>query len=535
MTGSNKCHYMPRFLRPSLHKIRQKHRMWWLYLAAACVFALGGPVLANSDAQISKLRTGLQNLEQFLDQPSSQIISLKQTAARFGLQDYIETGAISGIRQHSLARPKIRAPLHAQVMDMRLGLAMLTQSYGASENKVVLDAQNSDVRNALVLMRGEATLADIRALLLETRLQTARAGISLTLDVPLIIWSDATLRLAPGEILLLNRARGAFVLNFGHMTIDGATIAVAGDENLRSLKFNPFVTTAGGGSVQVNESNITGLGFGYSPKFSGFSVLRNALFPARHSTYITNSFFSDIVGIALSGVADPLIQGNNLRNMRGNALSLRQSPHARVVLNLFSGEMQTNAIRVENNSINASIAGNIILGGSRAGIVVRYDSHDAQVTKNIVWRRDGGGIMLAQSKCGQISDNLVLDNAQKGVEIRSSSDSIVAQNLIASNNSAGIWVSAQADLAQTFIGNNRLVSNGAGIATATGGRLILQGNDFSAQFPRLLSGDLALQSHHIAQNIRDKKQISLTTSGVSDNIKPSESCTNFDDAIRRSQ
>ncbi len=508
--------------------------MWWLYLAAACVFGLGTPALANPDAQISKLRSGLENLEQLLNQPSSQIMPLKQTAARFGLQDYVETGAIAGTIQHNPARPKLHAPLDARVMDMRLGLAMLTQSHGASENKVVLDAQSRDDRNALVLMRGEATLADIRALLLATRLQTTHTGVSLTLDVPLIIWSDAALRLAPGEILLLNRSRGAFVLNFGHMTIDGATIGVTGDENLRSLKFNPFVTTAGGGSVQMSQSNIIGLGFGHSPKFSGFSVLRNALFSAQHPTRIINSFFSGIVGVAFNGVSGPLIQGNNFRNMRSNALSLRQSPHARVVLNLFSGGMKTNAIRVEHNSINAVIAGNIILGGSRAGIVVRHDSHNAQVTQNIVWQRDGGGIMLAQSECGQIVDNLVLDNAQKGVEIRSSTDSVVAQNLIASNHSAGVWVSAQTNAAQTFVGNNRLVSNGSGIATATGGSLILQGNDFSAQFPKLLSGDLASQSHHIAQNIRGEKQITLTASGLSSNIKPSR-CTNFDNAIREGQ
>ena len=500
--------------------------MRWLYIAVACVFGFGIPAHADPDVELSKLRTNLQDFKLHLNDPPSQILSTRELIAQFGLQKYVETGAIIGFRKQAFPAPKIRAGLDGQVMDMRLGMAMLTQTYGASENKVVIDAQGQESRQALVLMSGDATLADIGALLSAARLQESSAGHSLTLDVPLIIWTGAALRLQPGETLLLNRTRGAFVINFGHLKINGATIKSSGGKNFHSKKFNPFVATGGGGSVQLDQATIIGLGFGHSPKFSGFSVLRNALFPAQHPTHIINSRFSDLVSVAISGVSDVIIQGNNFRDMRGNAVSLSHSRYGRVVANIFSGKMQTNAIRVENGSVNSVVAGNIILGGKRAGIIVRHNSNNTRVTNNIIWKREGGGIMLAHMKCGQISDNLVFENAQKGVEIRSSQGSVIAKNRILSNHSAGIWVSAQKDAAQTVIKNNTLKSNGSGISTATGGSIILDGNDFSDQFPRLLGGDLALQSQHIVKNIMGEKQIIFTVGGQTDSIEPSEACAN---------
>ncbi len=466
----------------------------------------------------------MQELERLLNDPDNQTAPLGDVISQVGLQSYVETGEIIRSR---LFGPSRSAPTDApigQTVDMRLGLTMLTQTYGGTENKVVLDAQGGENRQALVIMSGQARLSDVRALLASTRLQAARREQDLTLDVPLIIWKGAQLRLVPGETLLLNRTSGAFVLNLGHIEIQRATIAVTGEINPHSAAFIPFVATAGGGSVQADQARFLGLGFGHSPKFSGFSILRNALFPARYPTHIINSFFHDFVGIAVSGVADVVIQGNNFRNARGNAVSLKQSRRSRVVSNLFSGSMPTNAIRVENGSVDSIVTGNIILGGERAGIVVRHNSDRTQVMKNIVWKRQGGGIMLAQSDCGRIKDNLVLDNAQKGVEIRNSQDARVATNLIASNHSAGIWISAQTDTTQTYINGNTLISNGSGLAAATGGIVILEGNDFSSQFPRLLSGDWAQQSRIIAGNLLGQEQIILANRKLPDTIASQNSC-----------
>ena len=336
----------------------------------------------------------------------------------------------------------------------------------------------------------------------------------MTLDVPLIIWTKASLRLGMGETLLLNRASGAFVLNFGNMDIDRATIAVTGEENQFSPKFNPFVATAGAGSVQVDGATISGLGFGHSAKFSGFSVLRHALSPARFPTRITNSIFSDVAGVSIQGVSDVVVQGNNFRQTRASAVTLARSSYGRVVSNVFTGGMPTNAIRIQDGSNNVIVAGNIILRGERAGIVVKNNSKRALVTNNIIWRRDGGGIQVVKSDCGQVSGNLVFGNAQKGIEMRNSRGSLIDGNLIAANHSAGIWVSAQDTTESTLIRQNRIAGNGSGLETATAGVLVLDGNDFSAQFPRLLKGEWARQTHVIAQNLTGQEQIVFSTNGI---------------------
>lgn len=479
---------------------------------------------ASPDDPTFQLRANLQVLEQSLDDQATGTLFPAALIAQAGLQKYIELDTTTGFLPPAMPAEMSAKPINAQPMDVRLGLTMLTQSFGAKENKAVLDAQGEPGRQVLTLLGGSATLADIRQLLQSTGLQFAQGQETLTLDVPLVIWSGAELHLLPGDTLLLNRASGAFVLNFGHVTVDRATIASTGDENPHNTQFRPFITTSGGGSIQLDQARILGLGFGHTSKFSGFSVVRNALLTPAFPTRISDSLFVDIIGIATSGTSDVVIQGNVFRDMRGSAIAMTQSRHARVLSNLFSGALPTNAIRIERGSIDAIVAGNVILGGTRAGIVVRHDSHQSQIMRNIVWRRDGGGITLAGSKCSRVVMNLVMDNGQKGIEVRNSQDSVVEANWIRSNHSAGVWISAQPADARTFLNHNVLSENGSGIASATGGDIILQGNDFTAQFPQFLSGDLARQSRHIAQNIFDPEPFLMTATGIERNLDLSPDC-----------
>jgi parallel beta-helix repeat protein len=187
--------------------------------------------------------------------------------------------------------------------------------------------------------------------------------------------------------------------------------------------------------------------------------------------------------------------------------------------------MPTNAIRIADGSNNAVVAGNIILRGERAGIVVKNNSKAALVANNIIWRRDGGGIQVVKSDCGQVSGNLVFGNTQKGIEMRNSRGSLIDGNLIAANHSAGIWVSAQDAAEQTLIRTNRIAGNGSGLETATAGVLILDGNDFSSQFPRLLKGEWARQTHVIARNLTGQEQIVFSTNGDATPATASENCS----------
>jgi mannuronan 5-epimerase len=509
---------MPKVLFPQEYKTIITQFMRWLIVASACFLSTVQLLHAEVDESTIKLRSDLQRFEQTLEDPASHVMAPAGLIEQAGLQGYVQLNALNKSAPSIAPIQRTLSPVTGQAMDMRLGMTIITQSYGAAENKVVLDAQGEPGRQALTIMSGEATLADIRRLLQSTRLQFTQGQGPLTLDVPLIIWKGAQLHLLPGEVLSLNRLTGAMILNFGHIKIDRATIKSVGGENPYNEQFRPFVATSGGGSAQVDQARIVGLGFGNLAKFSGFSVVLTALFPTQHPTRILDSLFYDVVGLATSGTSDVIIQGNIFRDMRGSAVSMAQSRHARVISNLFTGKSPTNAIRIEHGSVDAFVAGNVILSGERAGIVVRHNSHYSLVLRNIVWARRGGGISMSRTKCSRVDSNLVMDNGQKGIEVRSSKDNLIEANILTSNHSAGIWISAQAEMAQTFVNANILSANGAGISSATGARIVLENNDFAAQFPQFLGGDLALQSRHIAENMDGHEKIVLTGAGRKRNM-----------------
>ncbi|MFT5341307.1 MAG: poly(beta-D-mannuronate) C5 epimerase [Paracoccaceae bacterium] len=498
-----------------------------LFAASVCLLWMVQSVHATSDDATIKLRANLGVLEQTLDDPTTHTLAPAGLIAKAGLQDYVALNTVNRFTPSRTPPKTSHVPVTGLAMDIRLGMTILTQSYGASENKIVLEAQGEVGRQALTLMSGEATLTDIRRLLQSTRLQYVHGQGPLTLDVPLIIWKGAQLRLLPGETLSLNRTTGAIILNFGHIQVDRATIISVGEENPHNEKFRPFVVTSGGGSAQLDQARIIGLGFGHLPKFSGFSVMLTALFPTQYPTQIFDSLFQDVVSLATSGTSDVTIQGNIFRDMRGSAVTMTRSRHARVISNLFTGRSQTNAIRIEHGSVGAVIAGNVILNGDRAGVVIRHNSHHSLVLRNIIWAREGGGILLSHSECSRVISNLVMDNGQKGIEVRSSKESLIEANIVVSNHSAGIWVSAQENGTQTFVTANILGANGTGIASATGATIVLEKNDFTAQFPQFLGGDLALQSRHIAQNIDGHEKVILTSAGRQQNTDLYPECPQY--------
>ena len=82
-----------------------------------------------------------------------------------------------------------------------------------------------------------------------------------------------------------------------------------------------------------------------------------------------------------------------------------------------------------------------------------------------------------------------------------------------SNDSAAIWVGDQPPDALTRIEGNVLAFNGAGLAAASGERLLLGGNDLSRQFLQFLSGDLGTQVAVLNRDMRGVAPVVLTTAG----------------------
>jgi mannuronan 5-epimerase len=491
--------------------------MRWLLAAVAFVMFWTQPSMAETPAErLARNQPSLAPsavLEAFSADladgptaPATEMITAAGLADEVHLTDYAAPETLAWA-----TRPA--APVEAQAMNLRLALTMLTQAYGADDVSDVLDAQPERDRSALVIRKGTATMADLRRLLRETRLQQVPEAGPLELTVPLVIWSGAALHLQKGEVLNLSRPQGAFVMNFGLVQLDNVEITSVGTTNKESPVFMPFVTTADGGVIQAAGTRFAGLGFGRTQKFSGVAIMQGTIRNPLQASWIESSVFDSVMTVSASMAHDVRLRGNHFSNMRGAALKVSRSIGTQILLNVFSGRMRTNAIMVEDGSTDALIAGNVVLGGKRAGIVVRADSTDAQVAHNIVWHRVGGGIVLIGSDCGVVAGNLVISNRQKGIEVRSSEEAVVTDNAILDNNSAGLWVSKQSSEAMTFVRGNLLAENGAGVSAAAGAAILMEGNDFSRQFQQFLSGDLATQTAHMARDMRGQEAIVLTAGG----------------------
>ena len=84
----------------------------------------------------------------------------------------------------------------------------------------------------------------------------------------------------------------------------------------------------------------------------------------------------------------------------------------------------------------------------------------------------------------------MLQNAQSGLAVSDSAGLKVSANRLIDNGNAGISVTGQPDYAVIEIASNELDGNRVGIKGSTTARLSFAKNDFRAQAPRLLDGEL---------------------------------------------
>ena len=322
------------------------------------------------------------------------------------------------------------------------------------------------------------------------------------------------MHLAPGDHLKLSRPDGAFIVSFGRFVSQSSHLTGWGQENPHSKDFNPFVAVAGRGSAHVAGTTFTKLGFGETPKFSGFSVVSNQLTQSPNASTLVDNLFDRLNSVSVLKTQGAQIIGNRFLDMRYSSLVVSDAPSSRIWGNLIAGNSPTNAIRVMTGSKGTVVIGNVLLKGKRVGILVRDNDGSVLVSKNIIWKRNGAAIKFLRSRCGIAAENLALDNRQKGIEVRQSDNTGIFANTIAANHSAGLWISAQNDNATTFVEANALNGNGSGLSTATGAHIYLTKNNFSKQMPRLLDGDSVAQTVHIASDLKGEKPYLLTASAV---------------------
>ncbi|MCH2164742.1 MAG: right-handed parallel beta-helix repeat-containing protein [Marinovum sp.] len=393
------------------------------------------------------------------------------------------------------------------ISDFRAVFAALIQGHTGQNSQAVINAQGPRGTQALSLRSGVFTLADV-ASYAEAEGYTPLPNGALT--IPIVVWPDAELLLRPDDRLTMSRRHGTFLISMGRLTVNGAIIEGSGPENAQAPSFEPFVTVMQGGTLTLRDSTLRGLGFGQTPKFIGLSVLGTLLNPRSETVSLHDNLFEDMASVSLDTVSAPSLSGNTFRAMRDVGLHLSNATQAHVIDNIFAGGAKANSIRIERHSSHAVLERNTFLQGDRVAILVASGSDNAVLRQNVIWKRDGAGIKFHRSRCGLAENNVVLDNRQKGIEVRSSDATMLRQNTISGNQTAGIWISGQRDGAVTVIDNNQLTHNRAGISAATGAELLVRGNDLSDQFPRLLDGDIAPLTHHVAMDLHGTEALHIS-------------------------
>lgn len=482
--------------------------------ALSCVGAAAQAAsVAQSQAPLGDLRARLTTLRTTLsEQPLSRDLPLDQLLRNHGLDNVASRLAAQERARDLPVVARDRAgdmPARAEPSDLRLALSILSQAANTDDNRDVLLALGTDTAEVVSFRGGVVTLSELEAagVLARTRGQPSE------LRRPVVLWEDTTLRLTEGQHVALSRPGGAFLISFGKVEIIGATLSVAGGPNVHSPDFIPFLSVGGGGVLTMERATVRDLGFRWTGKFAGVSIMAHPFMPAQGVSRIERSHFDNIVTLALTGATDVRVLDNRFHDMRDAALLITRGPRAQVQGNLFFGAAPTNAIRILDGSSDAVLSGNLLMDGQRAGILVDRGSDRVRVVGNVIWRRDGSAIKFMRTACGRAALNIALDGRQKGIEVRQSPGTVVQRNLISGSHSSAIWISAQPRGAVTHLSNNILSGNGQGLETATAARIAMSGNDFSAQMPRLVSGDLVPQNAVLARDLKGQEPMILTASG----------------------
>lgn len=455
--------------------------------AVLAVMATGG---VSGSAGASPFLTGKPGLDAALAGIGGLPTLAEAQAAAAGLKDSL--GLVSALP----AAPQ-RAPIPAfpatgtavvEMVDMRLLLAQIAVQTGARDHLALARAQDPGAQQVILLRGGHVTLPGLLALIAKTPAAAfvSRTPEGVTLTRAIVLWPDAGLKLGAKDTLILSRADGAFLANFGRLDIQGAALRGTEAANTGEPAFRPFLLTAGRGSLTVSGARFAHLGFGDTQRFGGVAVDTSGLQPPLLASSVTASAFSDVATLALINTADARASGNWLS---GGAILIAHAARTEVAGNLVSGAAEQ-AIRVSNGSTDARITDNILLG-AQGGIAVDQASLRITLTGNVLSGQTSTGIRLDKVDCVRVSGNLMALGQGAGLSISKTGRVAVAGNVIVDNGGSGILLRDQQAKASVQITGNTIAGNHEGLRGATAGALTLSGNDMEGQLPRLFAGDLA--------------------------------------------
>jgi poly(beta-D-mannuronate) C5 epimerase len=308
--------------------------------------------------------------------------------------------------------------------------------------------------------------------------------------MPIAVWNGATLSVQPGETLLLDREAGAFLLASGNLLGADGAIAGFGPENPRLKEFNPFVVVALSGSARLEGMHFTDLGFGLFPPLTGVTVLEGGFFAKPDPAVIRDNTFTNAGTLALIDADNAQVEGNVFKRAAGPSLLISGGKDIAANGNVMLTGPVAHGIKVTSGATHVEVRGNIVVDAGLNGIFADAGAADLRIEGNLIAGSKRSGVSIASADCVTVKDNLLLQNAQSGLAVSDSAGLRVSANRLIDNGNAGISVSRQPDYGVIEIASNELDGNRVGIKGSTTARLSFAQNDFRAQAPRLLDGEL---------------------------------------------
>lgn len=408
-----------------------------------------------------------------------------------------------------------------ELIDLRLVMIQIAQVTGANGQLQVLRAQPEGRLKALSL-RGGAMGLDT---LLTRAGQLAPGAVNeRKLSLPLAIQRDAELTLTDEEALWLDRAGGAFMVNFGRFETRGGVVLGTDDTNEGSAEFRPFLVTAGAGVFDAQETLFEGLGFGRNPAFAGVAVVSGGLYRAGEPSRLLSAQLRNVGSAHFGGVEAPEITDTLFADMRGTALDLRATRAARVSRNRFVDIAEGDAIELRDNATGTLIVGNQVFRAGKNGLHVLGASHGTLMRDNLVWQAGDSALSVDHADCALVYGLAALASGRRGVSLKLTRGSEMQDSIVVGSGSAGLFVGGQPSDTELRLSANRLAGNRIGLMTAGPGTLQLSGNDFSQQFPRFLKGDLQNEVTRLIGDLHGDSPMTLTAGGGADEYLPPLDC-----------
>ncbi|MEM8631917.1 MAG: right-handed parallel beta-helix repeat-containing protein [Pseudomonadota bacterium] len=411
------------------------------------------------------------------------------------------------------ATPLVARQASTAWIDFRLLMAQLSLNVGANGQFALLKAQGDggDAPGALLIRGGSTSLAAMAAALPDEKKHVLKkTPDGWVLSVPVLVGEEARLDLAPKTSLILRRDQGAFIAVFGGFSATSARVSGTAAPNKGDPEFRPFLLAAGRGHLTLVGSGFTGLGFGAETPYRGIAVVNRGLFAPHGSTVLADNVFDDIGGVTLVSTKGAEVSSNTFRYARGEALRLEEAEASLVRANRFDAP-EGHGIRVTNGSTDTRLFENTVTATAGLGILVDRGAVGATLFGNAVKKPAQSAIVIRQARCVFVRDTTAENAGGSGIVIDRAEAILIEKNTLRGNRHAGLYLSRQKKTPATLILGNTFEANRIGLVGEALPALHAYGNDFSAQLPRLLGGDLTGQTRLLATDLLGRAPVDLVS------------------------